>query len=243
MRVNLFKIYNFKLFLRIALFAVAIVIYCKDESSLSLSDSAFMFQHGLKPGHMIWVIFMLNMAGKFTPQNTVSMGCGKQFKSNYVASAAEVDPDELQACVKAGNRGAKKVLAAWVGVNAVVGELYHRNVIGQSEILLLVLFYYVCDLIAILYYCPFQALIMKNRCCVTCRIFNWDALMICTPLIFTKGLFSRSLVLVALVLLVRWEVAFRRHPARFFERSNANLSCAACKEKICKVKKPFVFRT
>jgi hypothetical protein len=186
---------------------------------------------------------MLNMAGKFTPQNTMSMGCGKQFKSNYAASEAEVDPDELQACIKAGNRAAKRVLAAWVGGNAIVGELYHRNIIGQSEILLLVLFYYVSDLFAILYYCPFQALIMKNRCCVTCRIFNWDALMLCTPLFFVKGLFARSLVLVALVLLVRWEVTFYRHPTRFFEGSNANLRCAACKGKICKAKKPLVFRT
>jgi hypothetical protein len=242
MKLNLFKVYNLKLVLRIAIFAVVIVIYFKDRSGLSLSDNTFMFHYGLRPVHIIWVIFMFNMAGKFTPQNTMSMGCGKQFKSNYVASNENVDPNELRACIKTGNSAAKRVLAAWAGGNAIVGELYFRNIIGQSEILLLTLLYYVCDLIAILYYCPFQALIMKNRCCVTCRIFNWDALMICTPLIFVKGLFSGSLILVAIILLVRWEVAFRRHPLRFFEESNANLRCTACTEKICKVKKPFVFR-
>ena len=51
--------------------------------------------------------------------------------------------------------------------------------------------FYVCDLICVLIWCPFR-LIMKNRCCTTCRIFNWDHLMMFSPLIFVGGLLTRS---------------------------------------------------
>jgi hypothetical protein len=49
------------------------------------------------------------------------------------------------------------------------------------------------------------------------------------------------LVLIALFLLIHWEVTYWRYPQRFLEASNQNLACAHCGDNLCKVKKPILF--
>ena len=44
------------------------------------------------------------------------------------------------------------------------------------------------------------------------------------------------LPILALVVLVRWEVAAFRHPERFDESTNARLSCAQCTEQLCRIR-------
>jgi hypothetical protein len=97
--------------------------------------------------------------------------------------------------------------------------------------------YSVCDMICILFFCPFQTWFMKNRCCCTCRIYNWDFAMMFTPLIFINTLFAKSLVCLSLALLIRWEYQVHRHPEYFSEKTNRSLSCAECPEKLCHHKK------
>ena len=84
---------------------------------------------------------------------------------------------------------------------------------------------------------PFQTWFMKNRCCTTCRIYNWDFAMMFTPLVFIPSLYTYSLLGFALALLIRWEVTYRLHPERFSPATNRYLSCANCKEKLCSHKK------
>jgi hypothetical protein len=176
------------------------------------------------------------MVLKFFPQPVMSMGCRKQFKSNYAPSGKNPSVSEIAAWMKGENAAAKRVFTVWLGINTLVAGFYWAGFYGEPEMLLLSLLYYVFDLICIVIYCPFQALIMKNRCCVTCRIFNWDSIMMFTPLIFVRSLFSWSLVAIALILLIHWEVTYRKHPERFMEESNANLNCAHCNDRLCKVK-------
>lgn len=45
-----------------------------------------------------------------------------------------------------------------------------------------------------------------NKCCTTCRIFNWDHLMMFTPMLFVKGFSSYSLILVAISVFAVWEI-------------------------------------
>ena len=76
---------------------------------------------------------------------------------------------------------------------AGIGALYYSGVLDRANLFMISVLFYVCDLICVLIWCPFR-LIMKNRCCTTCRIFNWDHLMMFSPLIFLDGFFTRSLV-------------------------------------------------
>ncbi len=78
---------------------------------------------------------------------------------------------------------------------------------------------------------------MKNKCCVNCRIYNWDYAMMFTPLFFVKRSYSWSLLALSLALLIRWEITFFNHPERFSANTNAYLQCSNCSEKLCAHKK------
>ena len=61
--------------------------------------------------------------------------------------------------------------------------------------------------------------------------------MTVTPLIFVPSVYSCSLVALALVCTTAWEVTYHRHPERFCEETNAFLTCAACTDHLCVVKR------
>ena len=103
--------------------------------------------------------------------------------------------------------------------------------------MLIALAYSVCDMICILFFCPFQTWFMKNRCCATCRIYNWDFAMMFTPLLFVPHFYTWSLLGIALALLIEWEYLLHKYPERFSESTNQCLSCANCPEKLCHHKK------
>ena len=178
---------------------------------------------------VIWLVFVVEMILRFFPSHVESMGCQKQFRKNYVPAAGELPAKR--------SRGMWTVLAAWVALNGAIGALYFTGVIDEGVLLLISLAYSVCDMVCILFFCPFQTWFMKNKCCTTCRIYNWDYPMMFTPLLFVPSLYTWSLAAVALGLLVRWEVTYARHPEWFYESTNESLACVNCKEKLCHHKK------
>lgn len=238
----MFRLYCARLAFRIALFIAAVRLYIRDQNSLIISKG-FSFANGVKPVHILWLILLTGMVQKFFPQKITSMGCRKQFKSTYAPSEGNFIKSGIAAWVKEEDAAAIKVFIVWFGGNSVVAILYRTGILNESALVLLSLFYYVCDLVCVLFYCPLQSLIMKNRCCVTCRIFNWDSIMILTPLIFVRSIFSGSLVLIALILLIRWEATYRKSPQRFWEESNINLQCRHCHEKTCRIKRRVQYRS
>ncbi|MBR2884934.1 MAG: hypothetical protein IKB93_09110 [Clostridia bacterium] len=42
---------------------------------------------------------------------------------------------------------------------------------------------------------------------------------------------------MSIILLIRWEIAVRKYPERFSDRTNACVSCENCEEKLCHHKK------
>ena len=132
------------------------------------------------------------------------------------------------------------VIIFWVVENALVAMLLlHMGWLNQQTALLWCLFYFVFDMVCVVLWCPLQLILMRNRCCTTCQIFNWDAIMVATPLLFVGGWFGWLLIALASAVLVRWELAALRHPERFDERTNARLSCAQCDDKLCYLRGPF----
>lgn len=174
----------------------------------------------------IWLIFVIEMFFRFFPSRLESMGCQKQFKRNY-------RPIEQTKEATVFNRAALWIAIFWIALNGIIGALYYLHLIDEAILLLISLAFSVCDMICILFFCPFQTWFMKNKCCTSCRIYNWDYAMMFTPLVFTKDIFALSLFLFALILLARWEITVYFHPERFSETTNASLSCAHCKEKLC----------
>jgi len=177
-----------------------------------------------------WGVFVLEMVLRFFPSNLESPGCQKQFKRNYIKSG-EVNI-EVQ-----DNNATMLVALIWLIFNGIIGALRMADVIDDGILYLICSAYSVCDMICILFFCPFQTWFLKNKCCGTCRIYNWDYAMMFTPLFFVRRQYTWSLLALSLALLVRWEITFYRHPERFAENTNEYLRCANCKEKLCSHKK------
>lgn len=193
-----------------------------------------LFYESAKPIHwflaLVFIVYAIEMACRFFPSRLESPGCQKQFARNFIPTSEKTP--HLQSWKRTF-----AVAAAWFALNGIIGVLYFTDIIDAGILILVTLAYGVCDMICILFFCPFQTWFMKNRCCTDCRIYNWDFAMMFTPLIFIPHPYTYSLVVLSLAILIRWEWNYRRHPERFSESTNACVSCKHCNEKLCKHKK------
>ncbi len=174
----------------------------------------------------VWLIFVVEMLLRFFPSRMESMGCQKEFAKNYIPTGQPLPRNRSWKTTFA-------VAAAWLLLNGAIGALYFAKLIDVGILIIICLVYSVCDVVCILFFCPFQTWFMKNRCCTTCRIYNWDFAMMCTPLVFVPKLYTYSLLGLSLLLLLHWEITYRLHPERFYPECNAALHCANCQEKLC----------
>ena len=179
---------------------------------------------------IIFVIFTAEMIGRFFPSRIESPGCQKQFARNYIKSG------ETQITIQ-DNNGTVLVLLVWIGFNGIFGALYMAGIFDDGIMLLRSCAYSVCDMICILFFCPFQKKKKKNKCCSACRIYNWDYAMMFTPLFFVMKPYTWGLLALSVALLIRWEITFYKHPERFSEKTNEYLRCQNCTEKLCSHKK------
>ena len=179
---------------------------------------------------VVCAVFIFEMILRFFPSKLESPGCQKQFARNYIKSGrTDITIQD--------NNGVVIVLLIWICFNAVWGALYIKGIFDDGIMLIISCAYSVCDMICILFFCPFQTWFLKNKCCVTCRIYNWDYAMIFTPLFFVAKPYTWSLLALSIGLLARWEVNFYRYPERFSENTNDYLRCSNCTEKLCTHKK------
>ncbi len=228
------RLHYLKFTFRSLLFLVALALYVYNRANTT-GEYFGGFEQNNAVLIVIWIIFIVEMILRFFPSKIESMGCQKQFKKNYI----EIPHKEKKVSVHPWIV-TFAVAVAWIALNGVIGVLYFTNVIDRGILLLICLAYSVCDVICILFFCPFQIWFMKNKCCATCRIYNWDYAMMFTPLIFIPNIYAWSLLGVALLLLLKWEINYRRHPERFCEKTNRSLSCAMCTEKLCHQKRQLI---
>ncbi len=185
--------------------------------------------------HLLWLLWMVDMVLQLLPaRKYLALGSQKFFK-RYYESAKNPDPSVRRAFINSSDRGALKVLVIWGAWTLIAGALYYLDVFSASTMVLLSTVFYLCDLICVLFWCPFRAFFMKNRCCTTCRIFNWDHWMMFSIQMFIPGFFSLSLFAMALVGILVWEITFHRHPERFWDRTNRALRCTACTDRLCTI--------
>ena len=220
--------YFVRFLFRLGVFSCALLLYFTRREALDFTAEHSLFS----PVSLFWGILSLSFLLQLSPRSRVSRGCLKQFPQHFSPRGIPTPATLSQL-----NRGAARVALVWTLPNLLFAALYAKGILRAPELLLLTAFYYLCDVICIVFFCPFQTFLMKNKCCVTCRIFAWGTIMTVTPLLFVPCLYAGSLTALALVCTVRWEVAYRRHPERFCEESNAFLSCADCTDRLCKIKR------
>ena len=218
---------------RLTVFLLILGVYLYDKALLDFTAGGPLFW----PLTLLWLVMLTAMLSQLNPRSRLTTGCHKQYPSAFEA-VPNFDAAALKKTIRAQNIGAVKVAAVWLAVHAMVGWLYFNETLAVPELLLLAAFYYLCDLICVLFFCPFQTFLMKNRCCVNCRIFAWGSWMMATPLVFVAHIYSLSLVAASLLVLIVWEYRFSKYPERFWFGSNRHLQCGHCKEQLCRYKFP-----
>ena len=211
-----FTLCHFKFLIRLALLLCAALIHFLKGDLLQYNCFT----------SVVWAILAADAILKLFPLKYESIGSQKQFKKNFV-------PAQNKVKAKIAN-GKKLILVAvlWVVLNAFIAHLYFKSIIDAGIMVIISLFYSVCDMICILFYCPFQQ-ILGNKCCNTCRIYNWDYIMMFTPLVFIGNTFATVLFVLGAVIFIRWEYTVWKYPERFCEETNENLKCKNCTETRC----------
>ena len=226
------KIYFIRLFGRCIVFLIAILLYLFKKEEFLVAEG-FGFFRSFSPLHLLWVVWIWDMVLQLIPVKAhISIGSQKVFSSLFRPIREKINKENLKKYVADTTKAAYKVLVLWALLTAAIGALYLADIIDAAHIVLISVFFYVCDLICVLIWCPFR-LIMKNKCCTTCRIFNWDHLMMFSPFVFVPGVFTYSLFLLALAIWIVWEACVFTYPERFWENSNMALKCSECTDKLC----------
>ena len=234
-KTKMMNLYLMKLILRITVFVSVFGFYLYDREKLVALALQPLYM-GVTPMHILWFFFMVMMLKHIFPKEPYTMALLKREEKKFIEVEGYSRTEVLE-FVQDQNQKAWKVMLVWLIGNGLVGLIYSLNWIGQPELFLLSVFYFLCDYICILFYCPFQSHIMKNKCCVNCRIYDWGHFMMFTPMIMIKSFYTWSLFFMACIVLIHWELVYGKHPERFYYGSNKRLQCATCKDKTCQIKR------
>ena len=226
------KRYVWRLAGRIVVLALCLLAWIKAPQTYDILEGMNFFR-ALSPLHLLWAVWVGDMVLQIVPiKNKVPLGSQKLFANRFRPIREKINYESLRRYVISTTRAAYRVFLLWCALIAVIGLLYGGGYISPIGLFMISVFFYVCDLICVLVWCPFR-LMMRTRCCTTCRIFNWDHLMMFSPLIFLGGFYAISLVVLALAAWLVWELCVMLYPERFWEHSNAALKCSECTDKLC----------
>ncbi len=229
------KVYEAKFLFRCVVLAASLAIFFLLPEEFDVM-SGFNFFKEFSLFHILWAIWMADMLFQLFPSRKfLPLGSSKFSIKDFIP--AEIQNvkklQDLVDYIKKCNMDTLKIGAVWFALTAVIGVLYFAGIINRDMLLIISVAFYVCDLICVLFWCPFRVWFMKNRCCTTCRIFNWDHMMMFSPLVFVPGVYTWSLCLGAVIVFAVWEISFALHPERFYEGTNEALRCSNCTDKLC----------
>ena len=226
------KKYVLKLIGRSIIFVLCGLACIFRPDSFSILNGLNFFR-GWSVYHLLWFLWVVDMLHQILPiRNKLPLGSMKLFANRFQPIRDKINHQALRDYIIATTKAAYKVFLIWIALILAIGVLYFTGVIGKIGLFMFSVCFYVCDLICVLIWCPFR-LMMGNRCCTTCRIFNWDHLMMFSPLIYMGGFFAISLVLLSLAAWLVWELCIMMYPERFWHNSNAALKCSQCTDKLC----------
>ena len=219
------------------IFRCLMLLFCADRVLVHPEQFTILegmnFFRGFSWLHILWVIWVIDMVQQIVPfKNKLPLGSMKLFAGRFRPIREKINYEALREYTVTTTRAAYKVFLLWCALLAVIGTLYFTGVLSKPWLFLISVAFYVCDLICVLIWCPFR-LMMKTRCCTTCRIFNWDHLMMFSPLFFMGGFYGLSLAILATAAWLVWELCVMMYPERFWDKSNLALKCSQCTDKLC----------
>lgn len=229
---NIRKTYFARLVGRCVVFFLCVFLWVLHPDEFEILRGMNFFRK-FSPLHILWGLWMFDMIYQIVPiKRTIALGSQKLFRHRFKPIRNKINLRMLQQYIVSTTKLAYKVMLLWIVLGSCIGLLYFTELLTRKDLFLITVAFYVCDLICVLIWCPFR-LMMKNKCCTTCRIFNWDHLMMFTPMVFIFGFYSWSLFLMSLLVWVVWELCVLLYPERFWEVTNEALQCRNCTDKLC----------
>lgn len=226
------KVYIVRLVSRCIAFVLAVLVCVFLPGQFAVLEGMNFFR-GLSLLHIMWFVWMADMICQVFPvKKKIALGSHKLFEYRFRPILDKINHQALRNYVISTTKSAYKVFIIWTVGLAVIFALHTVGILPDMGLFMISMAFYVCDLICVLIWCPFR-LIMKNRCCTTCRIFNWDHLMMLTPMMFIGSFYSYSLLLMAIAVWLIWELCVMMYPERFWEMTNSALRCSECTDKLC----------
>ena len=226
------KRYIIKLIGRCVIFIACVLGVVFDSKHLDILQGMAFFER-FSVLHLLWLVWIADMMEQLFPvKKKIPLGSQKLFHLRFRPVRELLERKAIRRYLVSTTMAAYRVMVLWGALLLVLGLLHGRGIIGDKALFLVSAAFYVCDLICVLIWCPFR-LMMNTRCCTTCRIFNWDHLMMFTPMMFIKGFFPQSLVLISIAVWLVWELFVLLYPERFWEGSNEALKCSSCTDKLC----------
>ena len=212
--------------MRTILFFSFVVIFINDQDDV-FKVLTFKLVSNFKVYHIVWIYLVNQVLKVILPSRSKNTYNGKLFLKHY-KERPNYNREKLLKQTKDMNKRVLNVAAFWIGLNSILFYIYFRLNLNQSYAIMLFLFYYWADMVCVNIWCPFHKLFMKNKCCNTCRIYNWDHIMFFTPFILIPSFWTYSLFALGVVAAVQWEYQLKKYPERFSEVSNLNLNCGSC---------------
>jgi len=224
--------YAVRLLCRILVFFVCAVVWLVRPQTYDILQGWNFFKQ-LSPLHILWVVWVIDMVEQLVPVKAhIALGSTKLWKFSFRPILEKVNVQALKQYIAYTTKHALWVLVLWIALIAAIGVVRFTGLIDDNILFLCTTAFYVFDLVCVLIWCPFR-LIMRTKCCTTCRIFNWDHMMMFSPMLFVKGFYGWSLLAIGLAALAVWEIFIFLYPERFWAESNEALKCANCTDKLC----------
>ena len=198
----MFKKYGINLVLRTILFALGIYYFVTDKAQLTIQNIGLseVITSGKIRSEQIHIHPKENIQSSIEEARRIVLGAKEDVSREVrhiardldVMRALPFDDSDLDVNSQARHilrmRRAKEIVPVaifWVVFTALVGAvLFWLGWMSSEVVALWMLFFFWFDMVCVVLWCPLQFIFMKNRCCATCQIFNWDALMVATPLVF-----------------------------------------------------------
>ena len=224
MKNFLFRCY--KLIERVVVFLAILIWAIVDNAGL---NDVLNKDFGISVLYILWAVFIVEMVIRMLP--TKDIGVSKIYKKHFKPTQKHTQP--LHKLVQKDNLRVAVMVILYLTILVTIGVLYVFNIINSAMVLLIVLLFWVLSEVCVQIFCPFSYLFLGRVCCNKCRFYSWDYAMILLPLIYIFSVETIIVVGVSIVLLILWEVMYKKYPQRFYEDTNENLKCASCTNKNC----------
>lgn len=141
-------------------------------------------------------------------------------------------------------KGIASVVLLWVAYLLFVALLKVLGVLNWYTFLVGACIMFILNSFFVRKTCLLSVLFLhnKNNCCKNCGINSWDYAIFASALVFAPKLsilatiINWTIIGISIVMLVIWEIKYRKYPYRFYPETNKTLSCMNCLKQ-CKYKK------